>query len=218
MRAAALMRIARVETASDRDRARRTFECALDEARRLSEPERGHLLRHARLVAAAVAPDLVDSIPSGGRLPHHFESGQIIGTMLDHGHRDAAFERLINCQDASQFPYSQIPQLMRLLPDDDRRLKLLRRAIEVWLSSSQDSTQGIGDFQFLSVFQSQWTMLPAEEARDVARDIVRAAVRGPDQAITAAYISVEINIQPREYRYSKCCMSYAIWMASWRIR
>jgi hypothetical protein len=63
VRAAALMRIARVETAFDRGQARITFEMGLEEARALRGRERRDLLSTARLLAAAVAPELLHEIP-----------------------------------------------------------------------------------------------------------------------------------------------------------
>jgi hypothetical protein len=56
VRVAALLRIARVQTVFDGDRARRTFQQVLDEIRRLSGLEGEFLLEQARLLAAAVAP------------------------------------------------------------------------------------------------------------------------------------------------------------------
>ena len=58
VRVAALLRIARVQTVLDRGQARRTFEQALDTIRRIPGRDGAFLLEHARLFAAAIAPDL----------------------------------------------------------------------------------------------------------------------------------------------------------------
>jgi hypothetical protein len=58
VRAAAWMSIARVETKRNAGRRRITFEMALEEIRRLACPERDVLLEQARLLSAAVSPDL----------------------------------------------------------------------------------------------------------------------------------------------------------------
>src|SRR5271156_3550258 len=63
VRVAALLRVARVQTAFDRGQARITFEIALEEVQRLKGRERESMLQLARLIAAAVAPDLLDEIP-----------------------------------------------------------------------------------------------------------------------------------------------------------
>jgi hypothetical protein len=67
VRVAALLRIARVESAVDRQNARKTFERALTETRGITGVEGSFLLAHARLIAAAVVPDLLPDIPSLAR-------------------------------------------------------------------------------------------------------------------------------------------------------
>lgn len=65
VRAAALMRIARVESVVDREQALRTFERGLEETRRLSRFDQNRLLGQERLLAAAVVPNLLSEIPPG---------------------------------------------------------------------------------------------------------------------------------------------------------
>ncbi|MGB6942994.1 MAG: hypothetical protein WBE37_11405 [Bryobacteraceae bacterium] len=64
VRAAALMRIARVQTAFDRHQARATFEQALKEIRQLPGRDGEFLLQQARLLAAAVAPEHLGRMPA----------------------------------------------------------------------------------------------------------------------------------------------------------
>src|SRR6516162_4235970 len=84
VRAVALMRIARVESVVDREQACRTFERGLEETRRLSGFDRERLLEQARLLAAAVAPNLLSEIPPGARSPGHFDSEMVGRIMVDH--------------------------------------------------------------------------------------------------------------------------------------
>src|SRR5271157_5913056 len=105
VRAAALLRIARVETATCRHQARRTFEQGLDEVRRLSGLERQFLLEQACLLAAAVAPDVLSEIPSYGPFPRQFLAERLCSVMLEHGHGDEAFEYLIRYDQPSTFPF-----------------------------------------------------------------------------------------------------------------
>src|SRR6516225_1366309 len=86
IRAAALMRIARLQSTSDPDAARRTFLRGLDEARQLSPYDRDCLLPQARLLAAAVAPDLISEIRARGRPHGSSESDAICRIMLEHHH------------------------------------------------------------------------------------------------------------------------------------
>jgi hypothetical protein len=62
VRAAALLRIARVQMAFDRNQAGKTFEQGLEETRRISGSDGELLLEQARLLAAAVAPDFLQGI------------------------------------------------------------------------------------------------------------------------------------------------------------
>ena len=65
VRAAARMRIARVQSAIDPGQARITFEMALEEIRMLSTRDRDwdFLFEQAQQIAAAFAPDLLPEIP-----------------------------------------------------------------------------------------------------------------------------------------------------------
>lgn len=179
VRVIALMRIARVQTAFDRDHARHTFERGLEEARGISGPDGELLLEQARLLAAAVAPDLLSEIPSFSHTPRQFSSEMLGRIMLDHEHGDAAFEYVMRYDEPSTFPFAVVSALMQWFGDEERRLAVLHRAIEAWRAA-----RGHG---FIWLFQSQWKVLPADEARVVAREIVRLTLKEPDQPITATY-------------------------------
>jgi hypothetical protein len=174
-----MLRIARVQTAFDRDQARHTFEQALDETRRLAGRDREFLLEQARLLAAAVAPDLLREIPSAGHTPRQFTSEMLGRIMLEHEHGDAAFEYVIHYDEPSTFPFPVASDLMQWFGDEERRLAVLRRAIEAWRAAPND--------RFIWVFQTQWKELPREEAVAVAREIVRVSLVQPDQPTTATY-------------------------------
>src|ERR1700728_77093 len=105
VRAAALLRIARVQTSVDREQARKTFRQALDETRELPGLDGQVLLQQARQVAAAGAPDILKEIPSVGGIPRDIESERLAGIMLEHGHADAAFEYLMHYDEALAFPF-----------------------------------------------------------------------------------------------------------------
>lgn len=180
VREAALLRIARVETAFDRDRARQTFERALCETRRVSGLDGELLLERARLMAAAVAPDLLSGIHcSGGRTPPRFAAEEPLPIMLEHGHGDAAFEYVTGHREASTFPYGTVPALMQWLGDEERKRAVFRCAIEAWRTSR--------DERFISLFQWQWTALPPDEAWALAREIVQVALERPDEPASAEY-------------------------------
>jgi hypothetical protein len=132
VRAAALMRIARVETAFDRGQARITFEMGLAEARGLPGRARHDLLSSARLLAAAVEPKLLHEIPSD-RYGHHagFERGMLVNVMLQHKHVDAAFEYVTD-GDSFGFPFGFAVNLIHQIEDESQRVAVVRRAVEAW--------------------------------------------------------------------------------------
>lgn len=179
VRAAALMRIARVETAFDCHQARATFEQALKEIRQLPGRDGEFLLQQARLLAAAVAPEHLDNIPAGGHMPHHVESEWLGRIMLDHGHTDAVFDYLMHFPESQAFPFPIVSALLQQVPNDERSLVIFRRAIQAWRAAQGD--------RFVGLFQSQWKVLPQAEARDVLREIVRVTLEQPDRPVRATY-------------------------------
>jgi len=183
VRVAALLRIARVQTVFDGDQARHTFQQALDEIRGLSGLGGEFLLEQARLLAAAVAPDLLREIPSVAREPRQFASERLGRIMLEHEHGDAAYEYVMSYDEPSTFPFGVVSALMQWFGDEERQLAVLRRAIEAW-RAAPDHRFG---HRFISVFQSAWKVLPPEEAREVAQEIIHVTRSQPDWAITATY-------------------------------
>jgi hypothetical protein len=72
VRAAALLRIARVEAHGDHSQARHTLLEGLDAVQKLTRPVREYLLAEARAVAAAVSPEMrscVEYVLDGWKVP-----------------------------------------------------------------------------------------------------------------------------------------------------
>lgn len=184
IRAAALMRIARVETAFDRGQARITFEMGLAETRGLRGREGRALLSSARMLAAAVEPKLLHEIPSDG-YGHHagFERGMLVNVMLQHKHVDAAFEYVTD-GDSFGFPFGWAVNLIHRLEDESQRVVVVRRAIEAWRSGDDGDVLFRG---FNGFFGSQWRLLSPDEAREIVREIVRKEMERPDEGTSAGY-------------------------------
>jgi hypothetical protein len=182
VRAAALMRIARVETAFDRGQARITFEMGLAEARGLRGREGRALLSSARLLAAAVEPKLLPEILSERHGPPGFERGMLVNVMLQHKHVDAAFEYVTD-GDSFGFPFGWAGNLIRRLEDESQRVAVVRRAVEAWRSGDD------GDFLvgFKGFFGSQWRLLSPDEAREIVLELVRKEMERPDEVTSAGY-------------------------------
>jgi hypothetical protein len=199
VRAAALLRIARAESAADVSRARQTLLDGLDAVQRLPGSVCGDLLEEAREVAAAIAPDLLADIksaaPVGSSHPKFNRIGpaRTVGTMLAHGHLDDAFNFLLHYEDPASFPFSIVMNVLHALkkrePDrTERRLMLLRHAIEVWTQkppANDPFERGLLGFEHL--FAGYWKELPANEALVVARTIVAKALEQPDTATSSRY-------------------------------
>jgi hypothetical protein len=178
------MRIARVESVVDREQACRTFERGLEETRRLSGFDRERLLEQARLLAAAVAPNLLSEIPPGARSPGHFDSEMVGRIMVDHNHRDAAYDYVMNFNKPAGFPFGCVSNLIRGFDDEERCVRLVRRAIEVWRTAEPDRHV---DFGFMSLFQWAWKIIPPDDAREIAREIVGNTLSRRDSPMTARY-------------------------------
>jgi hypothetical protein len=196
MRAAAYLRIARVENGTDSAQARRTLLQALDVVRSLSGPDRPgsareQLLIEARGVAAAVSPELLAEIPAGRwNGPERFASINTIQVMLAHGHVDAAYDYVLR-HDVASFPFMSVGAVLHKLDRHNlenaaRRTALVRRAIEVWRKDSSAQHPHERD-QFVQFFGHFWKELPAEEALAVSRVIVDRALEMPDIETSAGY-------------------------------
>ena len=171
LRLAALLRIAYAESTSDALRARLTLTHSLDECRYVPRGERQYLLEDARIVAAAIAPEIVNAISLDRQDPiRSFNSGGVLRTMIEHGHSDAAFEFVLQA-DPLCYPFNYIGPLLRKL-DGPQRLELLRSAVDAWRQSR--------DQDFVWVLRFFWKDLPAAEALSVARDIVEFALTTED--------------------------------------
>jgi hypothetical protein len=137
------------------------------------------------------------------RFPNDFHSGTLVSIMLQHGHINAAFDYVIHCDVPFSFPFGYATNLMHKL-DDERRLTVLRRAIDAWRASRDGELMpkhgipqigGQSDLipllhlqlHFIHLFQWQWKILPPEEALTVVREIVRIAMEQPDLGTSAGY-------------------------------
>jgi hypothetical protein len=194
IRAAALLRIARAESAGDLARARRTLLEGLDAVQKLAPTGRERLLEEARWVAAAVSPELLGEIPETHRFgPRQFDSSHIVQTMLAHGHVEAAFHYVAGHGDPGSFPFFSVGGVLQHLdprsPESaHRRLSLLRHALEMW-RECPPGPHFHGRDQFVQLFARHWTEFPADEASAVAHMVVERAVSEPDAAITAGYMN-----------------------------
>jgi hypothetical protein len=185
VRAAARMRIARVETVFDRGQARITFEMGLDEARGLRGRARQELLSSARLLAAAVEPKLLREIPSERFGPAGHERGMLVNIMLQHNFVEAAFDYVTD-GDSFGFPFGFAVNLIHKIEDESQRVAVVRRAVEAW-RGSRDEQDRMSKSDFLRLFGTQWRLLSAEEARELLQEMVGEELERPDELTSAGY-------------------------------
>jgi hypothetical protein len=195
VRAAALLRIARVESAAAPSQARWSLLEALDAVRKLPNSETENLFDEARRVAAAVSPELVAEIPiNWHRHPKELVSSEIstiVQTMMTHGHVEAAFDYVLRYNDPVSFPFISVGAVLhRLSPDHPeraaRRRMLLRHAVEQWRESLSDRLLG-DPFGFVGLFGNLWKDFPPEEALSIAQTIVDRAAEEPDTGTSSGY-------------------------------
>ena len=203
VRAVARMRIAHVESASDRSKARVTLEMAVEDVHPLPVQDRAALFKQARQVAAAFAPDLVRELPTISRVPASQESEELLSTMLQHGLTDAALDYVLG-EFPSGFPFGYTGNLMQML-DETRRISVLRRAIRAWRAPDEVEAmrqhpvphaggydnvviyRGQLQVRFMHLFQHHWHILPPDEALSIAREFVQSTLDQPDLGTSAGY-------------------------------
>lgn len=195
VRAPAWLHIANVERSFDPHSAQRTFRRGLDAAQRMVSDDRQLFLQLARNIAAAMDPGLLTEIPAEEGGPP-FERDHLIATMVAQGHVDAAYAYVLNSDDAA-FPFVGLTNLMYVLKKEADRVAVLRRAAEAWRNRRADPRDDLfrrmGRDGFIRIFQSKWTLLPAAEAREIAREIVRSVLDKPDRQTNSDYGGLTIS-------------------------
>ncbi len=178
VRAAARLRIARVEAATDHARGRITLDKALEDVATLAEPERTMLFDHARVFAAAVEPSLLPGIPHDSLWPPGYDGWVLGTTMLDHGHAEAALRFVLEGRDASAFPFSFAMRLLHECVDQGQRLTVMRTAAKAWEQTKERD--------FITLFEKHWTLLPVAEAFTMVRSVVHSTLGEPDWPMTVS--------------------------------
>lgn len=191
VRVAAKLRIARLESATDRSAARVTLEMAIQEISSLPKADREAFLDQARNTAAAVAPTLLRELPHGKVHGHlqRFSTGTLVSIMLSHGHTEEALAFLLSHDEPSSFPFGYVGNVLQRTSNPEQRLRLVRSAIASWrIAPAQE---------FLWVFKIHWSALPEEEARTVLREIVQQELDQPDSPTNAGYDDGKLRFTSR---------------------
>ena len=198
VRAAALLHIARVLNVFDHAEAERVLERGLALAAELTETDREVILDQAVSLAATVSPDRAirlapsvrDDMPGGTMSKALFD-------MISHGHLAEAVQYLSDPVSVEDYPFDAAVQAIGSSKDDETRLRILRSAIGAMrrqIASGQGTTlfqRGPGRF---SRMVTRWLrLLPATEATEVVRDLVRGILSQPDAGIRASADDVRFS-------------------------
>jgi hypothetical protein len=199
VKAAALLRIARVLTAFDQAEADRVLEGGIALATELPEPDRSTIINCAVSLAATVSPQRALRLASSiGGLTFGGIDG-LIFAMLNHGHVAEAISYLCEPMPGEDYPFGAAGNAISLSREEEMRRKILRAAIAAWLGNSESPYAGT---QFLRLFNHRWRVLPEGEATEAVRKIVQRVVSEPDQRTNARFSN-----GPKTAEFSSTCSS-----------
>ena len=184
IRGPGLLHIARALSAEDRDEALRLFDEGLKTIRQVPGRAGALLAGQASVLAAAVAPERINSVS----VPHvafsHHEPELLVRTMLEHGHTEAATEYLLRYEGHDGCPFLAVLSLIRRPADDGTRTALLRRAVDAWRNAPE------ADFrrsEFTHIFEAHWRLLPPQEARALLHEMIGQARRQQTVRVDCTY-------------------------------
>ena len=180
VKAAALLRIARVWKAFDQAEAERLLERGITLATKLPEPDRSRILEGAVSLAAAVSPRRALRLMSSLEGPGFGRSEALICGMMIHGHVAEAASYLCEPIAGMPYPFSGANNAISLCREEETQRKIVRAAVATWLAGSE-SRYGHSRSQFLRLFNHRWKLLPEDEAKEAVRGIVRLIVDKPDE-------------------------------------
>ncbi len=182
VKAAALLHLARIWAVIDRPEAERLLETGITLAFEIPLPDGDALRSQSAALAATVSPQrAVQLMPF---LKEPFRATTIIANMLSHGYLADAVSWLRNPTSDEQYPYRQAMEAISRSGNhsgnEESRRNILRAAVRARLCASGSSAPG-----FDILLASEWSLLPAEEAKAAVRNIVQRIVEeadGPTQS------------------------------------
>ena len=184
VKAAALLRIARVWTAFDRDEATVALERGISSTLELPEPDRSILLREAVFLAGAVSPQQALQLASSIRPLAADVTDRLIYNMLSHGHAAEAIDYLSRGDFGKDYPFMAASEAMAYASGEESERSILRAAMRGWIQSSR---RGLHESTFLRSFELRWKILPQAEALNFIREAVELIVSDQDQQTDATF-------------------------------
>src|SRR5687768_1425892 len=213
VRAAALLRIARVLTATDQAEAERLLDRGLALLAELPEAERSAIAPQAACLAACVAPARAFAIHATAGDPlDRMRSDKLFMDMARSGHAAAAIAALAHWTGEGEFPYMVASSILNDARDDDERREVLRSGLRAWHRDLISPNEGLprrsaegarawhAVQSLLSMLEHQWRLLPADEARAEIRTIVRVIQEGPDGRVGGSFGGPRGKVKFSSYR------------------
>src|ERR1700733_259285 len=202
VRAAALLRIARVWTAFDQGEASGALERGISFSLELPEPDRSIILREAISLAGTVSPQRALQLASSIRPLPSGVIDKLIYDMLHHGHAAEAIDYLCRGDFGEDYPFMATSEAMTYASNEESERMILGAAITGWLNSSQRERN---ESTFLCLFELRWRILPQAEVLEFLRAAVELIVGEPDRRTNATFGGLNgvktVNFSStREYR------------------
>jgi hypothetical protein len=183
VRAAALLRIARVLTKIDQPEAERLLDRGLALVAELPEPERSALTPQATCLAACVSPNRAFALRSA--TSDLLRADKFLFDMVRHGHEMAAVEYLTDWSEEGEFPYDAARDTMSYAKDDAARLDILTSGLRAWHRRAAGSWHSLNSLS--QWFRFYWRLLPVDEARHEIRQLVRDIRERPDERLNGRF-------------------------------
>ena len=198
VRAAALLRIARVVAKTDQGEAERLLDRGLALLAELPEAERAAIAPQAMCLAACVAPDRAFAMRATTSDPFGHE--KFLVDMVRHGHVAAAVNCLTQWSEAGEFPYHAAFETISCTKDNDRRRDILRSGLRAWHRRADRPWHSFDSL--LQLFRFHWRVLPEDEARDAVRSLVGMMRERPDERLNGSFGGPHETVTFSSYRPS----------------
>jgi hypothetical protein len=183
VRAAALLRIARVLTKVDQAEAERVLDRGLALLAELSEDDRAAMAPQAVSLAACVAPDR--GIALRATIADALLADKFLFDMLRHGHAAAAVEYLAQWSGQGEFPYDAAQEALHYAKDEEARRDILSSALRAWHRGGETAWHATQSL--VRLFRIHSPVLREDVALDEIRQIVRVVRTGPDGRLNATF-------------------------------
>lgn len=183
VRAAALLRIARVLTKTDQGEAERVLDCGLALLATLPEDERTAIAPQAMCLAACVAPDRAFALRA--TMSDSIADEKFLFDMVRHDHAAAAVEYLTRWSENREFRYGAASETIRSAQDDETHREILRSGVRAWRGRADHPWHSL--HPLLQLLRYHWRLLPDDEAREAVQSLVGIMRQLPDEPLNGSY-------------------------------